>query len=77
MESSSRYTPRSDLSIRSNGRGNWNYPKTLGTLEFLERENGTELILTHEGFPDENMCDEHEEGWGECLDSLLNYLESA
>ena len=57
-------------------KGDWDYPETLLTVEFLKREDGTELTLTHEGFPDENMREEHESGWGECLDALLDYLGS-
>ena len=58
-------------------RGDWEYPETLLTVEFLERGDGAELLLTHEGFPDENMREEHETGWGECLDRLRDSLGSA
>lgn len=51
-------------------KGDWDYPETRLTAEFLERGDETELLLTHEGFPDENMREEHESGWGECLDRL-------
>ena len=33
------------------------------TLDFHERGNGTEVILRHEGFPDEELCQKHEQGW--------------
>ncbi len=55
-------------------RGEWNYPKTLVRAEFTEIGDETEIALTHEGFPDENMRDEHADGWGECLDNLRGYL---
>ena len=55
-------------------RGEWNYPETLVSVDFSEKGDETEIALTHEGFPDENMQDEHREGWGECLDNLRGYL---
>ena len=55
-------------------RGEWNYPETLVSVDFLEKEDETEVVLTHEGFPDENMRDEHREGWGACMGNLRGYL---
>lgn len=44
--------------------------ETLVTVEFLEREGSTELILTHENFPDKKARDDHEKGWTGCLGRL-------
>jgi len=45
-------------------------PDTLVTVEFREAGGGTELLLTHERFPDKETCDHHGEGWKITLDSL-------
>jgi uncharacterized protein YndB with AHSA1/START domain len=50
---------------------------TRVTIELKELgENETELTLTHEGFPDADLSDRHNDGWTGCLDrlqELLNY----
>lgn len=43
---------------------------TLVTLEFHEHGEGTELVLTHEYFQDEEQRDTHAEGWSGILDKL-------
>ena len=55
----------------------WVPPETLVTIEFFDRGESTDIRLTHELFPDENMRDEHNQGWGGCLDSLTRYLTIA
>ena len=55
-------------------RGDWDYPETLVGVDFIEKGDETAIVLTHEGFTDENMRDEHTEGWAECLDNLRTYL---
>ena len=55
-------------------RGEWNYPETLVSVDFIANGDETEIALTHEGFPDENMQDEHQEGWGACMGNLRGYL---
>ncbi len=55
-------------------RGEWNYPETRVSVDFLDKGDETAILLTHEGFPDKNMRDEHQEGWGECLDNLHTNL---
>lgn len=37
-------------------------------------ENETELTLTHEGFPDADLTNRHNEGWTGCLDRLQDFL---
>ena len=44
------------------------------SIDFTGEGDETTLTLTHEGFPDENMRDEHQGGWVECLDNLGAYL---
>ena len=52
----------------------WVPTETLVTIEFFDRDGSTEVRLTHEMFPDETMRDEHDQGWGRCLNSLTRYL---
>jgi uncharacterized protein YndB with AHSA1/START domain/predicted enzyme related to lactoylglutathione lyase len=44
--------------------------ETLLTLEFFERGDETELVLTHEAFRDEAQRDRHERGWSTILREL-------
>jgi uncharacterized protein YndB with AHSA1/START domain len=43
---------------------------TRVTVEFRDRGNETELVLTHERFASVAARDEHNEGWKACLDRL-------
>ena len=49
--------------------------ETLVTIEFHDIGNQTELVLTHEYFPDTNMRDEHSKGWTGALTQLSSLLE--
>ena len=49
--------------------------ETLVTLEFRDHADGTELVLTHEGFDDPNIRDQHDQGWSSAFNSLDHYLE--
>jgi glutathione S-transferase len=49
--------------------------ETLITVTFAAGEGGTELRMTHSGFPDAAMCDSHKEGWGSCLNRLADMLD--
>ena len=55
----------------------WVPAETLVTLEFLDKNGSTEVILTHEQFPDENSKNEHEGGWNGCLTQLTRLVEAA
>jgi uncharacterized protein YndB with AHSA1/START domain len=44
--------------------------ETLVTVEFIQKDGATEVVLTHKRFPDEHMRDEHQAGWGGCLEGL-------
>ena len=39
------------------------WPETQVTLDFLPRESGTELVLTHERFRSEPDKNSHAQGW--------------
>ncbi len=47
---------------------------TLVTVELRPRDAGTELILTHEGFPDADAAAQHNNGWQSIAAKLEVYL---
>jgi uncharacterized protein YndB with AHSA1/START domain len=47
---------------------------TLVTVEFREDGGGTELVLTHERFPDAEAMGKHSEGWKGCVGQLQALL---
>ena len=47
---------------------------TIVTVEFLDRGQSTEVILTHEKFPTAAARDDHGKGWTGCLEMLARYL---
>jgi uncharacterized protein YndB with AHSA1/START domain len=51
--------------------------ETLVTVELRDLGGRTELVLTHERFPAEDVRDRHEHGHSGCLDRLQRYLASA
>lgn len=50
--------------------------ETLVTVEFHERGNSTEVVLTHEGFRTTEQRDRHNMGWNGCFDMLTKALAS-
>lgn len=48
--------------------------ETLVTLEFQDRGDSTNLVLTRELFPTQEMRDEHAKGWGGCLSRLAQLV---
>ena len=48
---------------------------TQVTLDFHEFGDKTELALKHEGFPDQNMCDQHRQGWEGCFAGLDHHVK--
>ena len=51
--------------------------ETLVTVEFHDVGGKTELVLTHAFFPDQNMKDEHNQGWEGVLTQLARLVEEA
>jgi uncharacterized protein YndB with AHSA1/START domain len=47
--------------------------ETLVTIDLHEKNEQTELVLTHERFPDEEVQQKHQEGWNSCLDRLQEH----
>ena len=50
---------------------------TLVTVEFLDRGERTEVVLTHERFPSEASRKDHETGWDGCFDSIERVLSQS
>ena len=48
--------------------------ETKVTLEFREREDGTEVFIRHEGFPTADGCIQHERGWSSNWDCLEDFV---
>jgi uncharacterized protein YndB with AHSA1/START domain len=44
--------------------------ETLVTVEFNDLGGSTEIILTHERFPNTDATASHEKGWTSCLSRL-------
>lgn len=64
---------------------NWEQPvfgedvdldETLVAVDFLDGGETTTVIVTHLGFPNDAIRDEHRWGWEGILDSLAAYLRS-
>jgi uncharacterized protein YndB with AHSA1/START domain len=49
--------------------------ETLVTVEFLDRDGATELVLTHERFPNQKMRDNHQHGWTGGMQSLAAFVD--
>lgn len=47
---------------------------SLVTFELEVDGEGTRLTLTHEGLPDQEQADSHEEGWNETLEKLAKLI---
>ena len=50
------------------------FGETLVTVEFRAMGNSTEVVLTHELFPNEKARQDHDNGWNSCLDRLGGLL---
>ncbi len=49
--------------------------ETLISVSFSERDGGTEVQMTHSGFPDAALCDSHRQGWSSSLNKLVDTLD--
>lgn len=52
----------------------WKDHSSLVTVEFFDREGGTEIRLTHENLPSEPSRDDHKQGWNSVVDKLEEFL---
>jgi uncharacterized protein YndB with AHSA1/START domain len=52
----------------------WENHNSVVTVEFLARDDGTEVKLTHEQLPSEESRDRHNEGWNSVLDRLEKFF---
>ena len=50
--------------------------ETLVTVEFHDRGRTTELVLTHQNFPDQQTRDQHIEGWSKMLPRFGDFLKA-
>lgn len=50
--------------------------ESLVTVEFHDRGDATELVLTHERFANAELAAKHNEGWNACISNLVAALES-
>jgi predicted enzyme related to lactoylglutathione lyase/uncharacterized protein YndB with AHSA1/START domain len=44
------------------------------TVEFIDRKDATEIEITHEQLPNEEVKEDHKQGWEGCLDKLERHL---
>ena len=52
------------------------HTESLVTVEFVPVDGGTEIRLTHQGFPAPSDMEGHEVGWRMCLDRLVAQVDS-
>ena len=50
------------------------FGESLVTVEFLDRSGSTEVQITHDGLPNEEVKQDHDQGWNGCLDKLEKHL---
>ena len=59
---------------RLEGDEDWKNHSSTVTVEFFDREGGTEIRLTHEKLPNEASRDDHTQGWNSVLDKVEKFL---
>ena len=52
----------------------WKNHSSIVTVEFFDREGGTEICLTHEKLPNERSRDDDTQGWNSVLDKVEKFL---
>ncbi len=52
----------------------WKNHSSTVTVEFFDREGGTEIHLIHENLPTEPSRDDHTQGWNSVLNKLEKFL---
>jgi uncharacterized protein YndB with AHSA1/START domain len=68
--------PPDKLVLTWEWEGDPDFGATVLTLDFLARGNSTELVLTHERFPNKERRDRHAVGWNGCFDQLEELLQA-
>lgn len=56
----------------------WEGPErheSLVTVEFYEKDSGTEVVLTHERLENTEITDKHTQGWQGCLVNLATRID--
>ena len=53
----------------------WKNHSSIVTVEFVDREGGTEIRLTHEKLPNETSRNDHTQGWNSVLDKVEQFLK--
>jgi len=56
---------------------NWESVVSVVTVELDDAEDGTELRLRHEGFPNDTSRENHRQGWNSVLDRLENFCRAS
>ena len=51
--------------------------ESLVTLEFVAKANATEVVVRHDGLPDDQSVADHTRGWTGTLNSLVRHLGSS
>jgi glutathione S-transferase len=52
----------------------WKNHSSIVTVEFFDREDGTEVHLTHENLPTKPSRDDHKQGWESVFEKLEKFL---
>jgi uncharacterized protein YndB with AHSA1/START domain len=45
-------------------------------VEFMKKQGGTSLTITHESLPSIAAHDAYERGWNRCLDGIAAYIQA-
>ena len=56
------------------GHPELNFGESQVTVEFLDRQGETEVQITHEQLPNDEVKEDHKQGWNGCLDKLEKHL---
>jgi len=51
-------------------------PQERVTVRFEARDDGTEVVVTHERIPSQELRDGHRRGWEGCLQGLADHLDA-
>ena len=54
----------------------WENRTSIVTVDFLDRDGGTELRLKHEHLPSEESRDDHNNGWNRMLNRLEKFVST-